>query len=96
MSAAGVMTVETQREDSGRLLVMTVETRREDSGRLLAGYFIALILCISNYSFLSALLVFFITASKLTKIRSREKRAFEEDFKEGDVFICSLSSPTSP
>ncbi|XP_028044771.1 transmembrane protein 19 isoform X2 [Monomorium pharaonis] len=52
------------------------------SGAIL-GFFTGFILTLSSFIHLGALVVFFVTSSKITKFRSAEKRKFEADFKEG-------------
>ncbi|KAI5745396.1 hypothetical protein M8J76_010698 [Diaphorina citri] len=52
------------------------------SGALL-GVVVGFVLTISSYAFLSCLMVFFVTSSRVTKFRSNIKRQIEEDFKEG-------------
>uniref|UniRef100_A0A8D8TA40 Transmembrane protein 19 n=2 Tax=Cacopsylla melanoneura TaxID=428564 RepID=A0A8D8TA40_9HEMI len=52
------------------------------SGALL-GLVVGFVLTISSYGFLSCLMVFFITSSRVTKFRSNIKQKIEEDFKEG-------------
>ena len=47
------------------------------------GFIVGLVMTLSNYGFMAALLAFFIAGSKLTKWRSSYKRKFEADFKEG-------------
>ncbi|KAG6440686.1 hypothetical protein O3G_MSEX001403 [Manduca sexta] len=47
------------------------------------GFVVAFILTLSNYSFLAALFVFFVTSSKATKLRSHLKKKFEADYQEG-------------
>ncbi|XP_029160150.1 transmembrane protein 19 [Nylanderia fulva] len=47
------------------------------------GFFVGFILTLSNFAHLSALVTFFITGSKVTKFRSKQKQKLEADFKEG-------------
>ncbi|KAL5006422.1 hypothetical protein ScPMuIL_015228 [Solemya velum] len=54
-----------------------------DKSGAIAGLFVGFVLSVSSMCFWSALLTFFIFASKATKFRSQQKRKFEEDFKEG-------------
>ena len=42
-----------------------------------------LVMTLSNFGFMAALLAFFVAGSKVTKWRSSYKRKFEADFKEG-------------
>ncbi|KAI0231759.1 Transmembrane protein 19 [Lamellibrachia satsuma] len=47
------------------------------------GLVVGFVISLSNYCFLAALLVFFVSGSKLTKFRADQKRSLEENFKEG-------------
>lgn len=47
------------------------------------GLVVGFVLTFSNYSFLAALIAFFVSCSKATKFRSSRKRKFEPEFKEG-------------
>ncbi|XP_064456001.1 transmembrane protein 19-like isoform X2 [Ornithodoros turicata] len=49
----------------------------------LTGFGLGFVLTFSNYSFLAALVTFFVSSSKATKYRSARKRKFEPEFKEG-------------
>jgi len=57
---------------------------------IFSAFFVAFILTLSSYSFLVALLTFFITSSRATKFRQERKRKLEENFKEGNQvgLIC--------
>ncbi len=48
------------------------------------------VLTISNFCFMASLMAFFITASKLTKFRGRQKQKFEGEFKYGKCEILSM------
>ncbi|KYN35320.1 Transmembrane protein 19 [Trachymyrmex septentrionalis] len=52
------------------------------SGGIL-GFFMGFILTLSSFAHLMALVTFFVTASKVTKFRSEQKKKMEADFKEG-------------
>lgn len=54
-----------------------------DFSGYLAALVIGFLLTISNYCFSTSLIVFFFTASSVTKFRSVKKRQLEENFKEG-------------
>lgn len=54
-----------------------------DNSGALGGLLVGFLLTIANYSFLSALLVFFFTSSKLTKWRGEIKKKFDSEYKEG-------------
>lgn len=47
------------------------------------GFIVGFILTLSNFCFITALIIFFLTSSKATKFRSHLKKKVEEDFKEG-------------
>ncbi|CAH0386823.1 unnamed protein product [Bemisia tabaci] len=47
------------------------------------GLFVGFILTLSSWAFLGCLLTFFVTSSRATKFRSKQKEKMEEDFKEG-------------
>ncbi|XP_041978875.1 transmembrane protein 19 isoform X2 [Aricia agestis] len=49
----------------------------------LVGLVVGFVMTLSNYCFLTNLIVFFLSSSKATKYGSHLKRKFEEDFKEG-------------
>jgi uncharacterized membrane protein len=55
------------------------------SGAIL-GYFVGFILTLTNYAFLSGLLVFFLSSSWATRYKSDVKKLLEEDFKKGIIF----------
>nr|XP_033807827.1 transmembrane protein 19 isoform X1 [Geotrypetes seraphini] len=54
-----------------------------DHSGALGGLVVGFILNVANYSFFSALLVFFLTSSKLTKWRADLKKRFDAEYKEG-------------
>lgn len=54
-----------------------------DASGAIFGLFMGFILTLSSYAHLMALMIFFVTGSKVTKFRSVEKKKFEADFKEG-------------
>lgn len=60
-----------------------VRKRSLDYTGAIAGLCVGFILTYSNYCYLSALLCFFVTSSKATNFRSRQKRRLEDNFKEG-------------
>uniref|UniRef100_A0A0A9YTF6 Transmembrane protein 19 n=1 Tax=Lygus hesperus TaxID=30085 RepID=A0A0A9YTF6_LYGHE len=47
------------------------------------GFCVGFVMTLANYCFLACLVIFFVTSSKATKFRAREKRKIEVDFKEG-------------
>lgn len=47
------------------------------------GFVVGFVLTLSNFSFITALITFFLTSSKATKYQSHLKKKVEEDFKEG-------------
>lgn len=53
------------------------------SGAIL-GLIVGVVLAISNHAFLVTLSTFFLSGSRATKFRNKEKRKFEEDFKGGE------------
>ena len=61
-----------------------------------AAIFVGFILTTANGCFCAALLTFFLTSSRLTKWRAKEKRKIEEDYKEGrlDVYmyVCDYTN----
>ncbi|XP_069812031.1 transmembrane protein 19 isoform X2 [Dendropsophus ebraccatus] len=54
-----------------------------DSSGALGGLLVGFLLTVANYSFFSALLMFFVTSSKLTKWRAEIKKTFDPEYKEG-------------
>ncbi|KAF0313471.1 Transmembrane protein 19 [Amphibalanus amphitrite] len=48
-----------------------------------AGFLVGFLLTLANWTFLAMLLTFFLSSSKATKFRSKQKQKFEDDFKEG-------------
>ncbi|XP_064647272.1 transmembrane protein 19-like [Lineus longissimus] len=54
-----------------------------DASGAIAGLLVGFILTISNACFFASLLAFFVLGSKATKFRSKRKKGFEDDFKEG-------------
>lgn len=63
------------------------------SGGMLA-ILVGFLLTAASACFCSSLLAFFITSSRLTKWRGKEKRKYEADYKEGPgsvVLACSLT-----
>lgn len=68
------------------LLLMCYGIKRKGvnkSGAVL-GLIVGVVLAISNHAFLVALSTFFLSGSRATKFRSKEKMRFEEDFKGGE------------
>ncbi|XP_048245445.1 transmembrane protein 19-like [Haliotis rufescens] len=57
--------------------------RSLDVAGAVAGLLVGFILTLSSLCFFSALLVFFLAGSKVTKLRAHQKKKFEEDYKEG-------------
>lgn len=55
------------------------------SGAVLASV-VGFVLTLSSYCFVSDLLMFFLSSSKLTKFRSERKKCLEDEFKEGMVY----------
>lgn len=49
----------------------------------LAAIIVGFVLTVANGCFCAALLAFFITSSRLTKWRGKEKQKIEDDYKEG-------------
>ncbi|KAL4221984.1 hypothetical protein ACF0H5_018031 [Mactra antiquata] len=56
-----------------------------DKSGALAGLLVGFILTVSNLCFFTALLTFFVAASKATKFRTSEKKKIEDDHKEGGL-----------
>ncbi|XP_053113507.1 transmembrane protein 19 isoform X1 [Hemicordylus capensis] len=54
-----------------------------DHGGAIGGLVVGFILTVANYSFFTALLMFFITSSKLTKWKGEVKRQIDSEYKEG-------------
>ncbi|XP_056430093.1 transmembrane protein 19 [Hyla sarda] len=54
-----------------------------DNSGALGGLLVGFILTVANYSFFSALLMFFFTSSKLTKWRAEIKKKYDSEYKEG-------------
>ncbi|KAL8221536.1 UNVERIFIED_CONTAM: Transmembrane protein 19, partial [Gekko kuhli] len=54
-----------------------------DHGGAIGGLLVGFILTVANYSFFTALLMFFITSSKLTKWKGEVKKKIDSEYKEG-------------
>ncbi|XP_077194941.1 transmembrane protein 19 isoform X2 [Paroedura picta] len=54
-----------------------------DHGGAIGGLLVGFILTVANYSFFTALLMFFITSSKLTKWKGEVKKKIDPEYKEG-------------
>ncbi|KAJ7329828.1 hypothetical protein JRQ81_016002 [Phrynocephalus forsythii] len=54
-----------------------------DHGGAIGGLIVGFILTVANYSFFAALLMFFVTSSKLTKWRGEVKKQIDAEYKEG-------------
>ncbi|XP_008109159.1 transmembrane protein 19 isoform X1 [Anolis carolinensis] len=54
-----------------------------DHGGALGGLIVGFILTVANYSFFTAMLMFFITSSKLTKWKGEVKKQIDPEYKEG-------------
>lgn len=50
-----------------------------------SGFFVGFIMTLANYCFLACLIAFFVTSSKATKFRAKEKRKFEEEYDTGTI-----------
>lgn len=68
------------------LLLMCYGLKRKGVNRsgAVLGLIVGVVLAISNHAFLVTLSTFFLSGSRATKFRNKEKRQFEEDFKGGE------------
>ncbi|XP_063783527.1 transmembrane protein 19 [Pseudophryne corroboree] len=60
-----------------------IKKKSLDSSGALGGLLVGFLLTVANYSFFSALLMFFFTSSKLTKWKGEIKKQFDSEYKEG-------------
>ncbi|XP_037069414.1 transmembrane protein 19-like [Pollicipes pollicipes] len=60
-----------------------LKKRSLDKSGVLAGLIVGFLLTLGNWTFLAMLLTFFLSSSKATRFRSKQKQRFEDDFKEG-------------
>lgn len=58
----------------------------------ISGLVVGFILTVANYSFSTAMFVFFITSSKLTKWKGETKKQIDSEYKEGKTWKLTLKT----
>ncbi|CAB0008961.1 unnamed protein product [Nesidiocoris tenuis] len=64
-------------------LVWGLKRKSVNGSGAITGFFVGFIMTLANYCFLACLIAFFVTSSKATKFRAKEKRKFEEEYDTG-------------
>ncbi len=76
---------------SGLLSLYGLKKRSLSASGGVAAVAVGFILTLTSGCFCASLLTFFLTSSRLTKWRGREKRRIEAEYKEGEMKNCCKS-----